>query len=66
MKQIPVTPMLIAILKDALNDSRTFITDCEDAGLDNYAKDARNTLTAIIEFRKQNIAIIEDLLRRYE
>ena len=62
MKTIPVTPELLAILKNAQLDSHNFIEACEDA-VDNY--EAKKLLLAGIERRKQLLAVTKDLLTRY-
>jgi hypothetical protein len=64
MKTLPVTPELIVILESALSDSYDFINECEPE-LDHYEGNARKTIVAGIERRRQHIAIIRDLLDRY-
>jgi len=66
MQSIPVTDILIGILKDALTDSFSFIstieTDLETKPLPPNIKDI---CIQGIEVRKQNIAVIKSILERY-
>lgn len=65
MKTIPVTPELLAILENAKMDSIHFISECEEE-LEHYENNALKLVLVGIERRKQLLAIINDLLARYE
>lgn len=65
MRVMPVTPELLKILENARTDSRSLISECE-AEIDNYTGNSRKIVLAEIEIRKQRLAIINDLLERYD
>lgn len=64
MKTIPVTEVLLEILKEAASDSYQYIEECE-ADLDKYSDKALEILLYKIEKRRQHVAVIKDLLDRY-
>jgi len=67
VKTIPVTPELIAILENALLDSYSFINECEAELKDIVCGTSSHNLVVLgIERRKQQQAILRDLLDRYK
>lgn len=66
MQSIPVTPILVSIFKDALADSYNFINNCENE-LKSYTSGSgvHSILLEGIEHRKQEIAVLKDLIERY-
>lgn len=65
MKSIPVTPELIQIIENAVEDSMSTISECEEQ-LEHYSDNAKKLLITSLERRKQLLAIAKDLLERYK
>jgi len=65
MKSIPVTPELIQIIENAVEDSMSTISECEEQ-LEHYTDNAKKLLITSLERRKQLLAIAKDLLERYK
>lgn len=65
MKSIPITPELLAILANAVQDSLGFINECEGE-INNYTDNAKKHLITGIERRRQLLAVTKDLLERYK
>jgi RNA binding exosome subunit len=65
VKTIPVTPELIAVLENALSDSYSFISECEE-DLDKYSGNSKKILVVGIERRRQLAAVTKDILERYK
>ena len=65
MKTIPVTPELIQIIENAVEDSMSTISECEEQ-LEHYTDNTKKLLITSLERRKQLLAIAKDLLERYK
>lgn len=65
MRTIPVTPELISILENSVEDTKSILSEV-GANLDKYTGNARGVLDAQLERRRQLLAVALDIISRYK
>lgn len=65
MRTIPVTPELISILKNSVEDTKRTLSEVE-AYIDKCTGDSRAIIESQVERRRQLLAVALDIITRYK